>query len=105
MTVVAKRGFQLTGYVGSTVFPWASFSTSAKARYTALAPQMTPSIPIMRVNGSKFVVVNDVYDSIADLIASKKNSTAKLMKTNCIARLAFRVPKNMTKVNSPHMKK
>ena len=34
-----------------------------------------------------------------------KNSIAKLMNTNCSARFAFRVPKNIAKVNNPHMKK
>ena len=33
----------------------------------------------------------------------RKNSIARLMKTNCRALLAFNVPKNIIRVKSPHM--
>lgn len=36
---------------------------------------------------------------------NKKNRTNRLPKTICSALFALRVPKNIAKVNSPHMKK
>jgi hypothetical protein len=38
----------------------------------------------------------------ADLAAIRKNSVAKVMKTVCNARLAFKVPKYIIRVKSPH---
>lgn len=88
--------------MGSTVFPWASFSTSAIARYTALNPQMMPSMPV-RLLKVKFP--NSVGLPVKSLIVNMKNRIAKLMNTNCNARFFFSVPKNIDSVNSPHMKK
>ena len=42
---------------------------------------------------------------VNSLIASIKNSMNKLPNTNCNARLAFSVPKNMPKVKMPHIMK
>ena len=42
---------------------------------------------------------------VASLIVSIKNSMNKLAKTNCSVRFDFSVPKNITRVNSPHIKK
>lgn len=42
---------------------------------------------------------------VSSLAVNRKNSIAKLMNTNCSARLDFSVPKNIAKVNIPHMKK
>ena len=66
---------------------------------------MMPSTPMILVKFSKSTVVIGVQARREDLTASKKNSIVKLEKTNWIARLIFRVPKNMAKVKSPHMKK
>ena len=35
-------------------------------------------------------------------MASRANRTVRLRKTNCSARFALRVPKNMNRVNTPH---
>jgi len=63
----------------------------------ALAPQITPSIPAIISNVSGFPV--------SLTIVNRKNSTVKLLKTNCSERLVFSVPKNISRVNMPHMKK
>ncbi len=42
---------------------------------------------------------------VSSRAVNKKNKRARLEKTNCRARFAFSVPKNITVVNSPHMKK
>ncbi len=88
--------------MGRTVFLCASLSTSANARYTALSPQMMPSMPVRlpKVNSP-----NSVGLPVKSLIVNMKNRIAKLMNTNCKARFVLSVPKNIVKVNNPHMKK
>src|SRR5664279_2274856 len=58
---------------------------------------MTPSIPV--------IVLNQTGLPSNSRVVSMKKSIAKLRKTNCNARFAFRVPKSIANVNMPHMKK
>jgi len=88
--------------MGSTVFWFASFMTSAIPRYTALKPQMMPSMPVIVLN---VIVPVRTGLPVSYLIVSMKNSIVRLMKTNWSARLAFNVPKNMPKVKIPHIVK
>ena len=61
---------------------------------------MTPSMPVNVLN-----VIDPVRTGLLvnSRIANMKNSIVKLPKTNCNARLAFNVPKNMPKVKIPHI--
>jgi len=63
---------------------------------------MTPSMPVrlLKVN-----VPNSVGLPVNSLIVNMKKRIAKLMNTNCKARFVLSVPKNITNVNSPHMRK
>jgi hypothetical protein len=63
---------------------------------------MTPSMPVIVL---KVMVLNGVGLLVNSLIVSMKNSITKLINTNCKALFTFRVPKNIPKVNSPHIKK
>ena len=79
-----------------------SFRTSAIPRYTALAPQMIPTMPVNVLN----VMEPDMTGFLViSRIANIKNNMNKLPNTNCSARLAFNVPKNMPKVKIPHIMK
>jgi len=62
----------------------------------ALAPQIIPSIP---------VIISRSALPVNRTIVNMKNSTVKLLKTNCNARFILIVPKNISRVNMPHMKK
>ncbi len=63
---------------------------------------MTPSMPTNVLN----VMEPDMTGLLVNsLIANIKNSMDKLPNTNCKARLAFNVPKNMPKVKIPHIMK
>jgi len=81
---------------GRTVFPQVSFNTSARPVYTALNPHMIPSHP---------AIMPKSLLPVKSLAVNRKNSIAKLRKTNCRARFALKVPKNIENVNNPHMKK
>ena len=63
---------------------------------------MTPSMPV--------IVLNVTFPKrtgllVNSLVINMKNSIVKLPNTNCKARLAFNVPKNMAKVKIPHIRK
>ena len=90
------------GQIGKIVLWCASFKTSAIARYTALAPHMMPSMP---VNVLKVIEPDMTGLLVNSLIVNIKNSSDKLPKTNCSARLALSVPKNIAKVKIPHITK
>lgn len=94
--IVYSLHYLFVGNTGRTVFPQVSFSTSARPVYTALNPHMMPSHPAIM---PKSVL------PVKSLAVNRKNSIAKLRKTNCRARFALRVPKNIENVNNPHMKK
>jgi hypothetical protein len=63
---------------------------------------MTPSMPVIVLN---VTVPNRTGLPVNSLIVNMKNSIAKLMNTNCKARLAFNVHKNIAKVKIPHIRK
>ena len=88
--------------MGNIVFLWASFKTSAIPRYTALKPHMIPTIPVIVL---KVIDPDSTGLCVKSLIASMKNRSVKLENTNCNARLAFNVPKNIAKVKIPHIMK
>ena len=62
----------------------------------ALNPHIMPSYP---------AIMPIAVLPVKSLAVSMKNSIVKLRKMNCNARLTSKVPKNIAKVNSPHMKK
>ncbi len=64
--------------------------------YTALNPHRMPSYP---------ATVPILVLPVKSLAHKRKNSVAKLRKINCNARFTLRVPKNIARVNNPHMKK
>ena len=57
-------------------------------------------VRVLKVNVPKSVGL-----PVSSLMVSMKNRIVKLMNTNCRARFALSVPKNIAKVNNPHMKK
>ena len=66
-------------------------------RYTALKPQMTPSMPVIVL---KVTFPNSNGLPVNSRIVSMKNRIARLRKTNCKARFVLRVPKNIENVFS-----
>lgn len=64
--------------------------------YTTVDPQIIPSYPV--------IVAKSVFP-VNTLVVGKKKSMARFINTNHAALFAFSVPKDIMKVNKPHIKK